>query len=121
MFHLMQKFVNRWLLSVSIIASGFTASFLSMYSIPTVGASAMIYAMVGMFFSMLAFCPNIKIICKKKFAVFVVGVVAGLSISALKGSSNFLLHVCSLAIGGIFGTVIAISGRDNKKVILHPS
>ncbi|MDR1525156.1 MAG: rhomboid family intramembrane serine protease [Tannerella sp.] len=108
MFRLLEKFINRWVLSVSVITVGFVASFLSMYNAPTVGASAMVYAMVGIFFSMVNLCGDIKILDKKKFAVFIVGIAACLFISASKGNSNFFLHVFSLILGLIAGTVIAI-------------
>jgi membrane associated rhomboid family serine protease len=108
MFRLLEKFINRWVLSVSIVIVGFIASFLSMYNAPTVGASAMVYAMSGMFFAMINLCPDIRILDKKKFAVFIVGIAACLFISASKGNSNFFLHVFSLLLGLIAGTVIAI-------------
>jgi membrane associated rhomboid family serine protease len=107
MFRLLEKFVSKWLLSVSVILIGFAASFLSMYGVPTVGASAMVYAMMGIFISILNLCPDIKIIDRRKFAVFAVGVVACLTVSALKGNSNFFLHVFAIAIGLLAGMVIS--------------
>jgi hypothetical protein len=68
--------------------------------------------MMGMFFSMLNLCPDIKIIDRRKFAVFTAGVVACLTVSALKGNSNFFLHVFALMTGAIAGTLIAVL-REN--------
>lgn len=107
MFRLLEKFVNRWLLSLIIVAAGFVSSFLSMYDTPTVGASAMVYAMVGMFVSIIT-CSGMKIPDKRKFAMFIVGTVACLSVSALKENSNFLLHLFSLVNGLIAGVVVSI-------------
>jgi membrane associated rhomboid family serine protease len=107
MFRLLEKFVSRYLLAALVIAVGFVASFLSMYGVPTVGASAMVYAMTGIFFSLLNLCPDIKIIDRRKFAVFIAGVVACLIVSAMKGNSNFFLHVFALMTGLLAGTVIS--------------
>jgi membrane associated rhomboid family serine protease len=107
MFRLLEKFVNRCLLAATVLALGFVASFLSMYDVPTVGASAMVYAMMGIFFSMLNLCHDIKIIDKRRFTLFLVSLFACLTVSALKGNSNFFLHLFALMIGLIAGTVIS--------------
>jgi membrane associated rhomboid family serine protease len=107
MFRLLEKFVNKWILSASVILVGFIASFLSMYHTPTVGASAMIYAMIGMFLSLNS-CGHIKILDKKKFILFIVTLLACLVISALKANSNFFLHLFALMLGLLTGTIIAI-------------
>jgi hypothetical protein len=51
---------------------------------------------------------DIRILDKRKFAVFIVGIAACLFVGALKGNSNFFLHVISLIIGLIAGVGIAI-------------
>jgi membrane associated rhomboid family serine protease len=107
MFRLLEKFVTGWLLSVLAVASGFAASFLSMSEVPTVGASGMIYAMTGMFLSMSGLCPDIKILNRRLFAVFVFGIVVCMTVGALKGNSNILLHVFSLTGGLLAGAGIA--------------
>jgi membrane associated rhomboid family serine protease len=107
MFRLLEKFVNKWLLSASILTIGFAASFLSMYSTPTVGASAMVYAMIGIFFSMINLSQDIKIIDKRKFALFVASILICLAISAIKGNSNFFLHLFALMLGQIAGSIMA--------------
>jgi membrane associated rhomboid family serine protease len=108
MFRLLERFVNRWLLSVLIIAVGFTASFLSMHDAPTVGASAMVYVMAGLFFSLIGLCRDIRILDKGKFSLFIFGMLACLTVSALKGNSNFFLHVFALIMGVIAGSIVAI-------------
>jgi membrane associated rhomboid family serine protease len=114
-FRLLERFVNRWLLAASIIIAGFTASFLSMYKTPTVGASAMIYAMIGMFLFLLARCSDIRVRDKRRFAVFIAGILVCLSISALKVNSNFLLHLSALIFGVLTGIVAGAVRRKGRR------
>ncbi|MDR1455212.1 MAG: rhomboid family intramembrane serine protease [Tannerella sp.] len=107
MFRLLEKSVNGYLLSALIIAVGFAASFLSMHERPTVGASAMVYAMIGIFLALLALRRELKIVDRRKFALFVMSIFAGLVIGALKENSNFLLHVYALLAGALSGTILA--------------
>jgi hypothetical protein len=69
-----------------------------MYDLPTVGVSGMVYAMIGMFFTMIL-CGEIKIINRKKITLFVAGILACLAVSAMKENSNFFLHLHSLFFG----------------------
>jgi membrane associated rhomboid family serine protease len=107
MFRLLEKFLNKWLLFVLTVTIGFVASFLSMYDVPTVGASAMVYAMIGIFFSMISLCRDMKIIDGRKFALFVAGVIICLTVGAMNGNSNFFLHVFALMIGTVAGIMVA--------------
>ena len=66
MFRTMEKFVNKWFLSAIIITTSFAASFTAIYNIPTVGASGMIYTMIGMFFGLII-SGEIKIKDKKNY------------------------------------------------------
>jgi len=113
MFRTMEKLVDKKMLSVTIIISSFTMSFVTMYDLPTVGASAMIYTMIGMFFGMTTICNNIKIADTKKYLLFISVVSISLTISFFKHNSNFVLHVASM----IFGFIVSlpISLYDNKK------
>lgn len=113
MFRTMEKFVDKWLLSASIIAVSFVTSFMSIYNIPTVGASAMIYTMFGMFFGMTIYSKNIKIADTKKYLLFLSVVLISLTISFFKHNSNFVLHLSSMISGFIIS--IPISIYDNKK------
>jgi membrane associated rhomboid family serine protease len=108
MFRLLEKFVNKWMLAAIILSIGFTASFLSMYHTPTLGASAMVYALVGIFFSLINLCRDIRILDKRKFTLFAISVVACLIISATKANSNFFLHLFALMLGAIAGSAIAV-------------
>lgn len=106
MFYRIQENVNQWLLSGILIIASFIASFLSIYDIPTVGASSMIYVMIGMFFSFVVLSDTIK--DKKKYFTSTLVVFSALLISAFKHNSNFWLHVFSLLIGLIVETIITI-------------
>ena len=114
MFRAVEKYVNKWMLSVSCILIGFTASFLSVYDIPTVGASGMIYAMIGMFVSITIFYKGAKINDIKKYAIFILAVCLSLLLSYFKHNSNFWLHVYSLSMGVVFGMIVSI--YKNKKL-----
>jgi hypothetical protein len=104
----MEKFVDKWILSAAIIISSFTMSFVAIYDIPTVGASAMIYTMIGMFFGMTTFCNNIKIADTKKYLLFISVVGMSLIISLFKHNSNFLLHIVSMIIGFIVSIPLSV-------------
>jgi membrane associated rhomboid family serine protease len=113
----MEKFVNKWMLSASVIAVSFAASFISMYDIPTVGASAMIYTMFGMFFGLTIYCKNIKIADTEKYLLFLSVVIISLTVSFFRHNSNFVLHLSSVISG--FVIAIPISIYDNKKKAIH--
>lgn len=115
MFRTMGKFVNKWTLSVSIITVSFVASFIAIYNIPTVGASAMIYTMIGMFFGMTTYSKNIKIADTKKYLLFLSVILISLTISFFKHNSNFVLHLSSMILGFIIS--IPISIHDNKRTL----
>lgn len=114
MFHNLQKLLNIGIIIASIFVCGFAASFLSMYDIPTVGASSMIYAMVGIDIGMTLFCKEIKIANTRRYLLFICGLVLCLLISAFRHNSNFLVHIYSL----IFGFIISLiaSYYKNRKI-----
>jgi membrane associated rhomboid family serine protease len=108
MFHALQRFVNKWIVMLSMLTLGFVASFLSMYEIPTVGASSMIYIMIGMYIGMTSLDRRIKIVDTRKYLLFIVCVAVGLLVSLLKQNSNFFLHLYSLLFGFIASVPLAL-------------
>ena len=102
MFRVMERFVNKWTLPALIILTAFASSFLSMYDIPTVGASGMIYAMIGMFFGLIISGEAPIKIDKKKMSMFIFMVLFSLIISFFKQNSNFVLHIYCMIIGAYF-------------------
>ncbi len=109
MFHSMRRFAGKWYIVVSMLSCGFAASFLSAHEIPTVGASAIIYAMIGMYIGITSFSPRVKIADPRKYLLFITCVVMGLLVSLLRQNSNFLVHLWSLILG-LFASLTKIVG-----------
>jgi membrane associated rhomboid family serine protease len=107
MANALRKFVKKWVLIISIIPISFASSFLSMYEIPTVGASGMVYAMIGIFISISVLADNI-IVNKKIYMLLICSIGLSLLISYLKGNSNFWLHIFCLLFGIAAGIMIEI-------------
>lgn len=110
-FYNLQKVVNTWIIIASILICGFGASFMSMYDIPTVGASSMVYAMVGIDIGMTLFCKQIKIANTRRYLLFICTFLFCLSLSAVLHNSNFLVHIYSFIFGFIIGIIITFSHR----------
>jgi uncharacterized membrane protein len=58
----------------------------------------MIYALIGLFFGMVAF-GKLKVTDKKQFLIFIGTIAASFLISLLKHNSNTLVHFYSLFMG----------------------
>lgn len=88
---------TRIILSISI-TSAVIASFFTAKDIPTIGASGMIYAMIGSLTSLLI---KKKAIIKKRLSMFVflLGTSLSLTISLFQPNSNFSLHLLSMILG----------------------
>lgn len=115
MFYNLQKLMNTWIIVISILLCGFAASFLSMYNIPTVGASSMIYTMVGIDIGMTLFCKKIKIANTGRYLLFICGLILCLSISAFRHNSNFLVHIYSLIFGFIISLLYSIYTNKHER------
>ncbi len=61
----------------------------------------MIYAMVGIYVGITLFRTSVKIADTRKYLLFIVCVIVGLSASLLRPNSNFLVHFWSLIFGFI--------------------
>ena len=114
-FNNLQKWVNKWLIAGIMTLSGFIASFLSQYEIPTVGASSMIYGMIGMYISITLFSKQIKIANTRKYLLFLTCIGIGLLVSLLKNNSNFFVHLYSLVIGFVLS--VPLSRLTNTRAI----
>lgn len=108
MFHILQRLIKRWYIVVSMVLCGFVASFLSVKAIPTVGASAMVYAMIGTYVGLTLLSPQIKIADTRKYLLFISCVGLGLLASLLNVNSNFLVHLYSLILGVVISTPAAL-------------
>ena len=89
----------KWLFPL-ILFIGFYCSFLAVHALPTVGASSMVYAMIGMLFGLIK-TRRMKI---KNLWVFIFSVVLMITVSFFKHSSNTGLHVWSMVFG--FGYIM---------------
>lgn len=83
----------------------FVVSFFSEYHLPTVGSSAMIYAMVGLFLSLSIIGDKLHIVNHRKFIVLIIGILLSFIISYFKNSANNICHLLALAIGLISGVI----------------
>ena len=101
LFRMLERHFNKWILSVLIITSSFIASFTSGYDIPTVGASAMIYTMIGLFLGFTSTGYKMKIADTKKYLLFITVIILSLIISFFNSHSNSTLHIYSIMIGFI--------------------
>lgn len=99
----LELFVNIYL--VSFIASIFTAA-----SVPTVGASGMIYALFGLHIASMEKLnkPNV---------IFIVSIATMLAISLIKTNSNFGIHILSL----LFSMIAWLIYRALEKVTSRSS
>lgn len=111
-FRMTEQFVKSWKLSVLAVLSAFAASFFSIYTVPTVGASALIYSMLGIYIGITLTGKNIQITDKRKYTLFLVCMALGLLISCFRSNSNFAVHIWSLALGAGMGLVLSICGKE---------
>lgn len=97
-----------------------SASFFSEYNIPTVGASGVIYAMIGLFISISIRGKRLRIVNTKMFFVYMMCVVISILLSALRGNANNFCHVISLSggfIAGLTGDYIFKTGSNGKRCL----
>ena len=98
-FRVLKAFYRKRVICTIILISAYCSSLFSSHSIPTMGASGMIYAMFGMFTSLLV---EKQITWNKNTALFYGSIILTIVISLLKPNSNFLLHVYSMFFGFIY-------------------
>lgn len=90
-----------WILSV-------VATYGTAHDVPTVGASGMVYVMIGFYIGVTLLKESIRIVDRRRYGIFLLGVVLCLGISALKGNSNFLLHFQALLLGFMAACVFVL-------------
>lgn len=104
---LVSNFTDKKILLLISFSIAVIASFFSMYSIPTVGCSAVIYAMLGMYIGVTLCKKSIKI-NKQKYGLFLLSIGIMLTASYFNSTSNFNVHAVALIFGGISGALLSI-------------
>lgn len=102
LFKVLISYVNKHKLFISIMAIGFISSFFSEHLLPTVGASSMIYAMVGMLYGLVC-RKKLEFDDKKYLYLNLVTLFVYLTMSYLIKNSNFSIHFISLVMGFVVG------------------
>jgi membrane associated rhomboid family serine protease len=97
-FRILQRFENKYkLLAISYFSAVFM-SFFAAYELPTVGASGMVYALIGVFIALIL-RNEIRFPKKRELIIFFSVIVISLTLSYFKSSSNFALHFLCLVSG----------------------
>ena len=113
LFHILQHRINKYLLAICIMGISCAVSFISEHDIPTIGASGMVYAMIGIYIHAY------KITASRKYLKFITVVTVGLAVSLLNENSNFLLHVYSMLCGylviRIIGARFGLFGNQHRR------
>lgn len=97
-FKVLERFYAPYKIAVVIVMVAFGSSFLCLYAKPVVGASGMIYAMLGMFISLVRY----RVICLRNRAalyVLFLSTATFISIGFFKHNSAGLLHLLCLISG----------------------
>lgn len=107
LFRTLAKVFSPFRVLLAVYLSSVLASCMAPYPIPCVGASGINYALMGIYLDLMAsrrlyISPDKK--TRKAFWLFLVMVCTGLSFSAAKENSAFLLHLLCLIMGAVFIT-----------------
>ena len=113
LFNLLKQRYSKWLLLSVPYIIAVVMSLFSSYPIPTVGASGMIYSMIG-FFIGLVIIKRIRFKHRWYLGVFIFGMSLGFIISFFKESSNTLLHGLCLVAGAII--ILLYENNQNRRV-----
>jgi hypothetical protein len=105
----MSQYINRRVLALTVIGCSFPASFASVCELPTVGASAMIYTMCGMYLCRLS--TDMQAF-RRNLPVAVAVVIISLTCSYFRESSNFGLHVMAAGMGMVAYAIKLIIDRS---------
>lgn len=93
-----------------LIACGI--SFVTVRELPTVGASGLVYALLGIYTGLTLCREDIRIISRNRYLVFLFCILLGLTISYFKHNSNFLLHAGCYGCGCLTGCLLSIPPID---------
>ncbi|MBF0651074.1 rhomboid family intramembrane serine protease [Dysgonomonas sp. GY75] len=103
----LEKHMNRWVFLGLSSGCSVLASFGAMHDEPTVGISGAVYVMTGLYTGITLLDKHIKIADTRKYLLYIGCIIISLSVSFVKGNSNFLLHLDSLVIGMVISVPVA--------------
>ena len=107
LYDVLHKKLGLFLLPSCVIIS-FVSSFLCEYSIPTMGASGIIFSMIGMVFAFYKFEKKAYITNSIMFALsFIIGYFT---------HQNILLHFVCMVAGFIIGLIIKNNGQRKNNI-----
>lgn len=95
----MRNIMSAYIFVPVALISTFVSSFVSIEIIPTIGASGMIYAMIGIYICATLLNDTIKITDTRRYLLFLFIIALSLIVSIINPTSNFFLHAYSLLFG----------------------
>ena len=98
LFNLVQRFYRPVVIVAVLVACAWSMSYVVSYDKPVVGASGMVYALMGMYFS-LVILGKLKYAKIENMVLSLLSVAVFLAISMIKHNSAGLLHLACLAAG----------------------
>lgn len=113
LFRVLEKYIASWHIAVIALSIAFAVSFLCIYSRVVVGASAMIYAMIGIYF-FLVFIGKIDIKNKIQLFTGIAFIILSIIISFFKPNSAGLLHLLCLISGCIISSIYYLLNKPYK-------
>lgn len=114
-FTMLDKLTERRMFLPVSFTIGVLTSFLAMYDIPTVGVSAVIYAMIGLYIGLTLFYKDIKIADTRKYLLNICIITIGLTISMIRTNSNFHIHIISLILGFLISLLLSFKSNTKTK------
>ena len=98
LYRVLERYIVSWHIAIIALFAAVSMSFFTEYSIVVVGASGMIYAMMGMYFFLVSI-HKIHFKDKTTLIVSVISVITFLIISFLKHNTAGMLHLLCLLFG----------------------
>ncbi len=106
MFRVLTIFANKYKLFLALVIIGFISSYFSECQLPTVGASSMVYGMIGMMYGFI-WNKILEFMERSILILNLVGLLIALLISCFTKNSNFSIHLISALIGLLVGVCFA--------------
>lgn len=98
LYRVLERYISSWHIAIIALFTAISMSFFASYIIVVVGASGMIYTMMGMYFFLVSI-HKIHFKDKTTLIVSIISVITFLIISFLKHNSAGMLHLLCLSFG----------------------